>query len=55
MMKKWDVEFEREITLMFEVSGNPENFKTLRIVAAPLSNYMDGQACWYDYREYTNE
>lgn len=52
MMKKWDVEFEREIDLMFELSGNPENVKTLRIVAIPLSNYMDGQACWYDYREY---
>ena len=52
LTKRWDVEYDRRITLMFELSGNPEHLDTLRIVAIPLSNYEDGQACWINDRNY---
>ncbi len=46
LVKKFQMESDRHIAVIFTLKGNPEHLETLRIVGVPLSNPMDGQASW---------
>ena len=52
IVKKIQLEFDREIAVFFTLKGNPEHLESLRIVGMPLSNPDDGQVSWFNNREY---
>lgn len=50
LMKRMNMEFEREIGIRFTPVGNPRKVLDIRLVIYPLANSMEGQTSWYVYR-----
>lgn len=50
LMKRMDLEFEREIGIRFTPIGNQRKILDIKIVIYPLANSIDGQTSWYVYR-----
>lgn len=50
LMKRMNMEFEREIGIRFTPVGNPRKVLDIRLVIYPLANSMEGQTSWYVYQ-----
>ncbi len=50
LIKRMNLESEREIGIRFTPIGNQRKALDIKIVVYPLANSMDGQTSWYVYR-----
>ena len=50
LMKRMNLEFEKEIGIRFTPIGNPRKVLDIKLVVYPLANSMEGQTSWYVYR-----
>lgn len=50
LMKRMNMEFEREIGIRFTPVGNPRKVLDIKLVIYPLANSREGQTSWYVYR-----
>lgn len=47
LKKRIELEFAHSVGIRFTAHGNIRKFLDIRLSFAPLSNYRDGQCCWY--------
>lgn len=50
LTKRRNLEFQREIGIVFTPVGNPRKVLDIKLVVFPLANRMEGQTSWYVYR-----
>lgn len=50
LMKRMNLEFEKEIGIRFTPIGNPRKVLDIKLVVYLLTNSMEGQTSWYVYR-----